>query len=143
MRADNLRSGPRKRAPVVLVVEDDSDCREMICRTLKDGGYAVLEAGDGAQALRMLLAENMPLPVVILLDLWLPAMSGPQLLRVLRGYRRLSQIPVILTSAGPRYVDGHDVAAWLPKPFEEKQLLALVDEKSSMASDDSGIGQPS
>jgi hypothetical protein len=50
-------------------------------------------------------------------------------LKVLKSYYRLARIPVILTSAGPRYVA--DVAAnsgWLPKPFDEQNLLALVNE---------------
>jgi DNA-binding response OmpR family regulator len=113
----------------VLVVEDDVDCRENICSTLKDGGYAALEAVDGAHALRLLLADDTPEPMVIVLDLGLPIMSGPELLKVLNSYYRLSRIPVILTSAGPRYVaDVAANAAWLPKPFAEDSLLALVNE---------------
>jgi DNA-binding response OmpR family regulator len=127
----------------VLVVEDDADCRENICNTLKDGGYAALEAVDGAHALRLLLADDKPEPMVIVLDLGLPIMSGPELLKVLKSYYRLSRIPVILTSAGPRYVG--DVAAnsaWLPKPFAEENLLALVNERverSSRRSESGGI----
>jgi DNA-binding response OmpR family regulator len=130
---------------MVLVVEDDPDCREMICGTLKDAGYAVLEADDGAKALGILLTENAPRPTVIVLDLGLPTMSGPELLKVLRSYHRFSQIPVILTSAGPRYIDGRNEAGWLPKPFDAEHLLALVNERCRVppSSDDSGLGQSS
>src|ERR1041385_478149 len=103
MSTANTHMGRRQRTSVVLVVEDDADCREMICGTLKEAGYAVFEAEDGAQALRLLLAEDTPQPAVIVLDLRLPVMSGPELLKVLKSYYRLAQIPVILTSAGPRH----------------------------------------
>jgi DNA-binding response OmpR family regulator len=130
MTTRTAHPGRRKRARIVLVVEDDVDCRENICSTLKDAGYAALEAVDGAQALRLLLAEGEPEPMVIVLDLGLPIMSGPELLKVLKSYYRLSRIPVILTSAGPRYVaDVAANAAWLPKPFAEENLLALVNER--------------
>jgi DNA-binding response OmpR family regulator len=130
---------------MVLVVEDDPDCREMICGTLKDAGYAVLEADDGTKALGILLTENAPKPAVIVLDLRLPTMSGPELLKVLRSYHRLSQIPVILTSAGPRYFDGRNDAGWLPKPFDAERLVALVNERSrdTRSPGDSGLGQTS
>ena len=125
--ADIQDTGKRKRAPVVLVVEDDLTCRDALGETLKDAGYVVLEAGDGEHALRMLLDDDMPEPMAIVLDLWLPIMSGPELLKVLRGYHRLSRIPVILTSAGPPYrAETGGEAAWLPRPFEAERLLALV-----------------
>jgi len=117
----------------------------MIRNTLKDAGFAVLEAEDGTQALRILLTENAPEPSVIVLDLRLPTMSGPEPLKVLRSYHRFSRIPVILTSAGPRYIDGRNEAGWLPKPFDAERLIALVSERCSVprCSDDSGLGQSS
>lgn len=128
------QTGRRRRARMVLVVEDDVDCRENICNTLKDAGYAPLEAVDGAHALSLLLAVGTPEPRVIILDLGLPIMSGPELLRVLKSYHRLSQIPVILTSAGPRYIaDVAANAAWLPKPFDDERLLALVNERCGIS----------
>lgn len=143
MTTSAAQTGRRKRARIVLVVEDDVDCRENICSTLKEAGYAALEAADGAHALRLLLAEDKPEPMVIVLDLVLPIMSGPELLKVLKSYHRLSRIPVILISAGPQYVA--DVAAnagWLPKPFAEENLLALVNERCGTlepSSDSGGI----
>jgi CheY-like chemotaxis protein len=122
-------TGKRRRTPVVLVVEDDVNCRDAIRETLKTAGYIVLEASDGASALQILLADETPQPAVIVLDLWLPVMSGPELLKVLRGYHRLSRIPVILTSAGPPYrSDVIAEATWLAKPFDGEQLLSLVRE---------------
>jgi two-component system response regulator MprA len=120
------------RARVVLVVDDDRDCREMMCGTLRDFGYTVLESDNGADALLILLAENMPKPSVIVLDQMMPTMSGQELLRLLRSYRRFARIPVILVSAGPRYIgEGSKGAAWLAKPFDAERLVALVGERSA------------
>src|SRR4051812_29499284 len=52
MSATNERTGKRKKASLVLVVEDDADLREMVRLTLAGAGYAVTEAADGAEALR-------------------------------------------------------------------------------------------
>jgi CheY-like chemotaxis protein len=126
------QTGRRARARVVLVVDDDRDCREMMCGTLRDYGYTVLESGNGADALLLLLADNMPEPSVIVLDQMMPTMSGQELLRLLRSYRRLARIPVILVSAGPRYVgDGSKGTAWLAKPFDAERFVALVGERSA------------
>jgi CheY-like chemotaxis protein len=130
MSAAHAQTGKRRRGRVVLVVDDDVDCREMIRNALVEAGHVVLEAGDGAEALRLLLADDQPEPMLIVLDLWLPIMSGAELLRVLKGYHRLSRIPVILTSAGPGYGAEEGVqAGWLPKPFDTERLLALVNER--------------
>jgi two-component system chemotaxis response regulator CheY len=136
--ANVRQSGSRKRVRVALVVDDDTGYREMMSRTLRDAGYGVLEAADGSEALLTLLSEDTPKPTVIVLDLWMPRMSGPELLKVVRSYHRLSHIPVILTSEGDRYAgDFAKDAGWLSKPFEAEQLLALVDELCGSSNEDS------
>jgi CheY-like chemotaxis protein len=115
----------------VLVVEDDDWCRDEVCGVLQNAGYAVLEAADGEQALRVLLSEQKPEPTVILLDMWLPRMTGQELMRVLRNDHRLSRIPVVLTSASEVFAD-YAVAknvGWLPKPFDGETLLAEVSKR--------------
>jgi len=115
------------RATVVLVVEDDEDCRETICDTLTDAGYVVHEASDGEDALRFLLDESTTDPEIIVLDLWLPGMSGRDVLKALKGHARLSRIPVVLTSAGrPCGADNEPETEWLAKPFDAEHLLAAV-----------------
>jgi DNA-binding response OmpR family regulator len=126
---DSRDSGRRRRVPAVLVVEDDVACRGEISATLKEAGFVVIEAGDGAEALRLLLTSTMPPPMVIVLDLRLPIMSGPEFLKILKGYHRFSQIPVILTSAGPAYKLATSEMGWLAKPFDGERLVALVTER--------------
>jgi len=124
-------SGVRRRPRVVLVVEDDDGCRDEVCGALQNAGYAVLEAADGEQALRVLLSEQIPDPTVILLDMWLPRMTGQELMRVLRDDRRLSRIPVVLTSASEEFEDyaAAKNVGWLPKPFDGETLLTEVSKR--------------
>ena len=126
MGATNERPGKRKRASLVLVVEDDADFREMVRLTLAGAGYMVTEAADGAEALRYLVEAGAPEPSVIVLDVQMPNMSGPELMKVMNSYYRLRQIPVILTSARAHSVDIGTDTIWLPKPFEAARLIELV-----------------
>ena len=118
------------RASLVLVVEDDADCRETICDTLRDTGYDVIEATDGEHAMRLLLADDALQPSLILLDLLLPGMSGRELLELLKSNSRLAGIPVILTSAGqPCGAEKEVETGWLAKPFDATRLLAVLKER--------------
>ena len=128
MGATNEPTGKRTRAVVVLVVEDDADLREIVSATLAGAGYTVAEAADGAEALKYLVSAGAPEPHVIVLDVQMPNMSGPELIKVIKSYHRLKQIPVILTSARVRRAEIDVEAAWLPKPFEAARLLELVRE---------------
>lgn len=130
MGAPDSQDGRRRRVPAVLVVEDDIACRDAIAVTLREAGYVVIEAGDGVEALRLLLANETPKPMVIVLDLRMPNMSGPELLKIMKSYHRLSQIPVILTSAGPAYrLEDSPEMGWLKKPFDAERLVSLVTER--------------
>jgi len=124
-------SGTRTRPRVVLVVEDDDACRDEVRGVLQSAGFAVLEAVDAEQALAVLLSDDKPEPTVIVLDVWLPRMSGQELFRLLRNYRRLARIPVVFTSANHVFGDYAEArnAGWLPKPFDAETLLAEVSQR--------------
>lgn len=120
------------RAPAtVLVVEDDSDVREVIGDVLAHRGYHVVGAIDGSHALNLLRLGVRP--QVILLDLMMMPMDGYTFREQQRADPHLADIPVIVMSAGdPR---GEDVAAlealdFLRKPVELATLLAAVDRLS-------------
>lgn len=63
----------------VLVVDDDQDIRDVLRFILEDAGHEVQEASDGESALQLL--HESPVPLVVLLDLLLPRMSGTDLLQ--------------------------------------------------------------
>lgn len=64
----------------VLIVDDDQDIRAMLRATLEDEGYAIQEAEDGARALDVLRAASEGM--VVLLDVMMPVLDGPAMLRV-------------------------------------------------------------
>jgi signal transduction histidine kinase/DNA-binding response OmpR family regulator len=82
--------------PSVMVVEDNLDNRQMICRQLTKVGWRVLEAEHGLQALEVMKTEQ---PGVILLDLMMPEMDGFEFLRELRQHDRWRSLPVIVLTA--------------------------------------------
>jgi len=82
--------------PTVLVVDDEKSIRTYLEETLRDEGYRVLSAGDGAEALR--LADNVA-PDLVILDLLMPGMRGPDVLGEIR--RRFDWIPVIIITGYP------------------------------------------
>ena len=62
----------------ILVVEDEEAVRRFVCSTLQQDGYQVLDAGDGAGALRQAVAHNGPIDL-LLTDVLMPGMSGKEL----------------------------------------------------------------
>jgi CheY-like chemotaxis protein len=113
----------------VLVVEDDPHLREMVAVVLRDAGYAVLEAGDGLQAISILerhkpTAEPIAL---ILLDLMLPRIDGLQFMAALAEH--LGDVPIVAMSGSEDYLaraHAQGAHAVLAKPFELKTLTNLV-----------------
>ena len=79
----------------ILVVDDEPDVAEFMRDLLEDNGYRVRVAGDGAEALEMILAEK---PDLILLDLQMPEETGTGLYRKLHARSDLKRIPVIVVS---------------------------------------------
>ncbi|MCI0570220.1 MAG: response regulator [Myxococcaceae bacterium] len=79
-------------APLVLVVDDYTDAREMFAEFLQGCGYRVEEAGDGAEALEKAFALR---PDVILMDLSLPVLDGWEATRQLKRDPRTAGIPIV------------------------------------------------
>jgi CheY-like chemotaxis protein len=78
--------------PVVLLVDDYPDAREMYAEYLEFSGFEVIEAGNGLEALERALDRT---PDVILMDLSLPVMDGWEATRRLKADDRTKHIPVL------------------------------------------------
>lgn len=114
----------------ILVVEDDQDVRLATVRVLQKFGYHVLTANDGADALA-LLAAGTQRPDLILSDVVMPRMSGPQLLARLRA---AGSEPKLLFASGYNSRDASEQAQLEPgirvlgKPWTVAELLEAVRE---------------
>jgi CheY-like chemotaxis protein len=111
----------------ILLVEDNDDIRELYGAVLRREGYEVSEAENGKVALD-LLNEMHGTPCLVLLDLMMPIMSGPELLKVLHESHRLAALPVVVLSAGGRESDAPTAAKFIRKPVDAHVLLTVVRE---------------
>lgn len=114
----------------VLVVDDDPNTRLLVRSVLSYAGHTVFEASDGATALSAAAAHR---PDLLLLDLSLPGMSGPEFLRALRADPATNETTVALYSAtamSPALTDFmsiYGVVGAVPKPSEPTELIAAVE----------------
>jgi two-component system nitrogen regulation response regulator NtrX len=81
----------------VLVVDDDRVTRHLLQSVLEKAGYAVTTAGDGDEALEQARRTGVDAPDLILLDVWMPGMSGLDVLTRLREGGREPRV-VVMTS---------------------------------------------
>lgn len=88
---DDLR--PRKHKPVVLVVDDTMEIRELERKLLRFRGYDVVAAGDGLEAWYAVLSGNIDL---VITDIDMPLLDGIQLTRRIRKDPRFKKLPVLL-----------------------------------------------
>jgi two-component system, chemotaxis family, chemotaxis protein CheY len=118
----SAQSTARPGAPMILVVDDNNDIREMVAEALAQHGYRVSTAPDGQAAFDQALADP---PDLIVLDLMMPVMTGWQFMEQQRGDPRLARIPVIIVTA---FSDSHPegAAAFMRKPFGLDTLLTTV-----------------
>lgn len=114
------------RQPRVLVVDDDPEMRALLFDVLRNEGYEVVEAKDGAEAV---LALRTQVYDVILMDKNMPGPSG---LDLLPGFRRVcpnSQI-ILMTAFGdvPSYMEAVEkgAAEYLFKPFRMDEMKAAI-----------------
>jgi len=113
--------------PVVLVVDDDPDVREITAILLREAGYVVKEAGSGHQARDMLAAGPVGLALV---DYAMPMMSGHEFARLARQIQ--PNLPVIYVTGAadtpaPGEPQSHDPVVM--KPYARAALLRIVRDK--------------
>nr|WP_217917677.1 MULTISPECIES: response regulator [unclassified Myxococcus] len=118
----------------MLVVDDDLDIRDALQDVFELEGYAVLLAADGLEALTQ-LRQVESMPDLILLDLMMPRMDGFAFREALRHDTSFSRIPVLVASADLDVrgaAEGLDVAGWLRKPLDLRELLSAVKRLSQL-----------
>ena len=114
--------------PVILLVEDESAQREVICYNLEAEGFRVVVAEDGEKGL-LLASEEMP--DLILLDWMLPKVSGIEVCRRLKSRSETRAIPIVMLSARSEEIDrvrGLETGAddYMVKPYSVLELMARL-----------------
>ena len=109
----------------LLTIEDDDDVRFTLRLHLEDEGYDVSEAANGADGLAAFAADK---PLLVLVDLKLPDMSG---FDICRAIRQTSDVPIIVVTAQESSFDvvaGLEAGAddYVTKPYQPKELAARI-----------------
>jgi signal transduction histidine kinase/CheY-like chemotaxis protein len=118
---------PVQTPGAILVCDDDAAIRHIVAEHLRQHGYTVLEAEGGEQALQLAQRQHVQ---AILLDLYMPGLSGWETLEQLKADPTTAHIPVVVlsalspaarTAAGPPLIAS--AQGWVQKPFNESLLL--------------------
>jgi two-component system phosphate regulon response regulator PhoB len=112
----------------ILVVDDEPEAVELVEFNLKQAGYDVATAADGAEALKKTRAL---LPSLIVLDVMLPEMDGLEVCKMLRRDPATAAVPIIMLTAKAAEIDrvlGLELGAddYLTKPFSPRELVLRV-----------------
>ena len=114
----------------ILIAEDERDIRDLIAFSLRYGGFDVVEASNGQEAVERAAAAK---PDLILMDVRMPKMTGYEACKQLKSIDDLKNIPVIFLSAKGQETEiqqGLDAGAeeYILKPFAPDELAAKVRE---------------
>jgi CheY-like chemotaxis protein len=117
--------GPRK---TVLVVDDVTENRAVLVDLLQPLGFTVIEAGNGREALEK---ARQVRPDLVVTDIVMPEMDGPEATRRMRELPGLSRVPVIIISASASAMAEEEPAAsvadaFLSKPIDTEELLRNI-----------------
>ena len=125
---------------LILVCDDDPGIRMVVAEELRRHGYDILEASSGEEVLAIAMAQaaaalevgtgehaRVPPISAILMDLYMPGLSGWETLQQLKALPATAGIPVVILSVIPqtdRPEQAGDAQGWVQKPFNENLLLA-------------------
>ena len=114
----------------VLVVDDEIHIVHVVAIKLRNNGYEVITANNGAEALEL---ARMDKPDMVVTDYQMPVMSGLELVKELREDDQTKDIPAILLTARSFAITIDqqkelEISACLSKPFSPKELLGYIED---------------
>ncbi len=126
--------------PKILIVDDDSDNREILRARLQKGGYEILEAINGTSGLDAARTQN---PDLVILDVMMPKMDGWQVCRALRDDPKTKALPVIMLTAKNQQIEemrGWESGAneYVTKPIDYDEFMRILSKFFPIA-DEKGI----
>ena len=113
---------------LILLVDDEPNLRELLRQMLELGGYDVVEAEDGLEALEKLEIVE---PDIMILDVMMPKLDGVSLCKQLRADTVFARLPIIMVSGKTQYKAVQEGLAaganqYLCKPITVQELLQSV-----------------
>jgi DNA-binding NtrC family response regulator len=128
-RAENSPVLGKNHAPTVLIVDGEALLRWSLAETLRDAGFQIVEAGDGASAMRAFSSGVIPTDAV-LLDLHLPDSGDLRLLTAIRAQSPTTPV-ILMTAYGSSEVQaeacGRGAFMVLDKPFEMSAISPILE----------------
>ena len=114
----------------VLVVDDEIHIVHVVAIKLRNNGYEVIPAENGADAFELARKEK---PDIIVTDFQMPVMTGLELVKKLRRNEATKDIPVIMLTARGFAVEDEQkedlqISRFLSKPFSPKELLRSIED---------------
>ena len=114
----------------VLVVDDEIHIVYVVAIKLRNNGYEVITAGNGAEALELVREEK---PDIIVTDFQMPVMTGLELVKKLRQCEATKDIPVIMLTARGFAIEDEQkqdlqISEFVSKPFSPKELLRSIED---------------
>jgi DNA-binding response OmpR family regulator len=112
----------------VLICDDDEGILDMLTMILEDAGFETISEINSLNVNKLIEQEQ---PDLLLLDLWMPVLSGDQVLKMLKKNPETSNLPVIIISAS---IEGEKIATeagannFIAKPFDLDELIDKVQE---------------
>ena len=119
----------KSEKPLIMIVDDDSDCRTMVKTILVSNGFEVEECSGGPDALKRLETVR---PALVFMDIMMPEMSGYEVVVRMKQHLDTQNIPIIMLTAKGDPEDlitgykEYGVDYYIPKPFTTRQLLAGI-----------------
>jgi two-component system alkaline phosphatase synthesis response regulator PhoP len=114
----------------ILVVDDEIHIVHIVAIKLRNNGFEVITAENGAEAFKIACEKK---PDVIVTDFQMPEMTGLEMVQALRQRQDMTDVPVIMLTARGFAIDGSQkqqlrISECLSKPFSPKQLLRTVED---------------
>ena len=114
----------------VLVVDDEIHIVHVVSIKLRNNGYEVISAENGAEAFDLACREK---PDIIVTDFQMPVMTGLEFVQKLRQSEQTKDIPVIMLTARGFAIEDESkeqlqISEFLSKPFSPKELLRTIDD---------------
>jgi len=116
--------------PLVLIIDNDGDMRELLETLFKLIGVATFQAGNNTEALAQALTHH---PDLITTDMFRPGGSGVEFIQQIRAITALQDTPIVMISGGATTKERQQVrrlglTLTMPKPFEPSEFYATIEQ---------------